>query len=226
MNKLKNAFLIFTISVVSFLSYASVTSDLDPQYISKFGYGSICASDKGYPAINKFDESQFDFRNGKFYIDKKSSLNLRAILPEGKRYLDLLNDFTSRSPGYSEDNALEKIVWRVFASQDVKGNKIYTNFPPSNSEMLKELAYKTSDKELAFVTVDMSLRQPEVREWETSGIPYANSELVPLIGNWLNVAKPGWQLYIVHTVGYLQVHQVTNNYIVDDPIVTAIVEIK
>ena len=92
--------------------------------------------------------------------------------------------------------------------------------------MQKELQYVTSDKELAFVTVDMSLRQPEVREWITSGIPYANSELVPLIGNWLNEAKSGWQLYIVHTVGYLQAHQSTNNYIVDDPIITTIVEIK
>jgi hypothetical protein len=226
MNRFKNALLIISISVVTFLSVSSVTSDLDPQYISKFGYGSICVSDKGYPAIGKFDASQFDFRNGKFYIDKKSSLNLRAILPEGKTYLDLLNDFISRTPEYSADNATEKIVWRVFASHDLNGNKVYANFPPSNSEMLKELAYKTSDKELAFVTVDMSLRQPEVRDWETSGIPYANSELVPLIGNWLNAAKSGWQLYIVHTVGYLQEHQATSNYIVDDPIITATVEIE
>jgi hypothetical protein len=226
MNKFKKLSTFIIVSLFSFLFSSSVLTDLDPQYIQKFGYGSICASDKGYPAIDKFVESQFDFRNGKFYIDKKSSLNLRAILPEGKRYLDLLNDFTSRSTGYSEDNALEKIVWRVFASHDVKGNKIYQSFPPANSEMLKELAYKTSDKELAFITVDMSLRQPEVREWNGSGIPYANSELVPLIGNWLNVAKSGWQLYIVHTVGYLQNNQPTNNYIVDDPIITTIVEIK
>lgn len=226
MMQIRNAVLIFIVSIVTFFSFASVTSDLDPQYIQKFGYGSICVSDKGYPKIDKFDDSQFNFKNGKFYIDKKTALNLRAILPEGKRYLDLLNDFISRRPDYSEDNATEKIIWRVFASHDVKGNKIYSSFPPANSEMLNELAYSTSEKELAFVTVDMSLRQPEVREWTTSGIPYANSELVPLVGNWLNQAKSGWQLYIVHTVGYLQAHQSTNNYIVDDPIVSAIVEIK
>lgn len=224
--QIRNAVLIFVVSVVTFFSFASVTSDLDPQYIQKFGYGSICVSDKGYPKIEKFDDSQFDFRGGKFYIDKKTSLNLRAILPEGKKYQDFLSDFISRCPAYKEDNAIEKIVWRVFASHDVKGNKIYESFPPANSDMLKELAYKTSDKELAFITVDMSLRQPEVRQWETSGIPYANSELVPLVGNWLNQAKSGWQLYIVHTVGYLQAHESTNNYIVDDPIISAIVEVK
>ena len=162
----------------------------------------------------------------KFYIDKKTSLNLRAILPEGKKYQDFLNDLISKCPNYTEDNAQEKIIWRVFASHDVKGNKIYEIFPPSNSELLKELSYATSAKELAFITVDMSLRQPEVRQWETSGIPYANSDLVPLLGNWLNEAKSGWQLYIVHTVGYLQVHQPTSNYIVDDPVITTIVEIK
>lgn len=226
MIKIQKVLFVFIFSVITFFSFAAITSDLDPQYVQKFGYGSICVSDKGYPIIDKYDASQFDFKNGKFYIDKKTSLNLRAILPEGKKYIDLLNDFISRCPNYSEDNALEKIVWRVFASHDVKGNKIYASFPPANSDMLKELAYKTSEKELAFITVDMSLRQPEVREWNTSGIPYANSELIPLIGNWLNQAKSGWQLYIVHTVGYLQAHEITNNYIVDDPIISAIVEIK
>jgi hypothetical protein len=226
MPKPQNAFLLILVSVVIFFSFTKVTSDLDPQYIQKFGYGSICVSDKGYPKVDKYDESQFDFKNGKFYIDKKSSLNLRAILPEGKKYQDFLSDFISRRPDYKEEDAAEKIIWRVFASHDVKGNKIYASFPPANSEMLNELAYMTSEKELAFVTVDMSLRQPEVRQWETSGVPYGSSDLVGPVENWLNLAKSGWQLYIVHTVGYLQNHQATNNYIVDDPIITAIVEIK
>jgi hypothetical protein len=226
MAKIKKSFFVFAISIIAFLSYASVTDDLDPQYIQKFGYGSICVSCKGYPKFDKYDESQFDFRNGKFYIDKQTSLNLRAILPEGKTYQDLLTDFISRHPDYNADNAIEKIIWRVFVSHDAKGNKIYDKFPPSNSEMLNELAYSTSSKELAFITVDMSLRQPEVREWKTSGIPYANSELVPLIGTWLNSAQKGWQIYIVHTIGYLQAHQSVNNYIVDDPIITAFAEIK
>lgn len=226
MSKLFKKGFVFFVLVSAFLSIASVTDDPDSRYIQKFGYGSICVSDKGYPKIDAFDESQFDYRNGKFYIDKKSALNLRAILPEGKRYLDLLNDFISRCPDYKEDGAYEKIVWRIFASHDAKGNKIYENFPPANSDMPKTLAYKTSDKELAFVTVDMSLKQPEVREWTSSGIPYANSELVMLAGNWLNSAKTGWQLYIVHTVGYLENTSVSNNYIVDDPIITAIVEVK
>lgn len=228
MSYIKKTFLVLVVSLVTFFSLASAVTDLDPQYVQKFGYGSICATNKGYPVIDKYVESQFDFRNGKFYIDKKSSLNLRAILPEGKKYIDLLNDFISRRPDYTEDNAVEKIIWRVFASHNAKGKKIYDNFPPQNSEMLKELSYMTSEKELAFITVDMSLRQPEVRDWATSGLSWseANSQLQLLVGSWLNEAKPGWQLYIVHTVGWLQAHQETNNYIVDDPIVTATIEIK
>lgn len=222
MFRFKKVIIVSMVIVAASLSIASVPSDLDPRYIEKFGYGSICVSDKGYPVIDKFDESQFDYRNGVFFIEPNKQLNVRAILPEGKKYIDYLNDFISRTPGYTEDDALEKIVWRVFASHDLKGNKIYGSFPPSNSEMLKSLSYKTSDKELAFVTVDMSLRQPEVREWTTSGIPYSNSELVPLVGQWLSSAKKGWQLYIVHTVGCL----ISNNYVVDDPIVTVLVEVK
>jgi hypothetical protein len=151
---------------------------------------------------------------------------LRAILPEGKKYIDLLTDFTSRCPNYKEDNALEKIVWRVFASHDKNGKKIFDNFPPTPSDMLKEVSYSTSEKELAFVTTDMSLRNVEARDWTTSGFPYNNSELVPLMGSWLNEAKSGWQLYIVHTVGYLEVYTGNDRYIVDDPIMTTIVEIK
>jgi len=201
-------------------------TDLDPKYIEKFGYGSICVSGKSYPAYDKYDESIFDYRNGKFYIDKKSALNMRAILPEGKKYIDLLREFTSKCPDYTEDNAQEKIVWRVFASHDKNGNEIYENFPPANNEMLKELAYSTSDKELAFVTADISLRNVEARDWMTSGMPYNNGELIPLIGTWLNEAKSGWQLYTVHTVGYLEVHKGNDRYFVDDPIMTTTVEIK
>jgi hypothetical protein len=227
MKKFKKLVVIFFVFLFSIFFISSTVSDLDPKYIEKFGYNSICASGKGYPKIDKYDESQFDFRNGKFYIEKNTQLNLRAILPEGKKYWDLFTDFVSRAPDYKEDEALEKIIWRVFSSHDNSGNKIFSTWPPPNSELLKVLSYKTSDKELAFVTTDMSLRQPEVRQWTTSGMSWSNqSELEMLIGNWLSAAKPGYQLYIVHTVGYLEAHKTTNNYIVDDPIITAIVEIK
>ena len=226
MKKFKQYVILLIISSFSFLFVSSVLTDLDPKYIEKFGYGSICVSDKGYPQYDKYDESFFDYRNGKFYIDKKSALNMRAILPEGKKYIDLLKDFIAKCPNYSEDDALEKIVWRFFASHDKNGKKIYENFPPSNSEMLKELAYSTSEKELAFVTADLSLRNVEARDWTTSGMPYNNGELIPLIGTWLNEAQTGWQLYIVHTVGYLEVHRGNDRYFVDDPIMTTTVEIK
>lgn len=229
MKTIKQLSIVLTIALFSvlFISSAMSPNELDPKYIEKFGYGSICATDKKYPVIDKFDESLFDFKNGKFYISKNTALHMRAILPEGKKYIDLLKEFTSKMPEYSEDNALEKIVWRIFASHDVKGNKIYENFPPSPSDMLKEVTYMTSEKELAFLTLDMSLRTPEVREWTTSGIEYnSTKDYSMLIGNWLQNAKPGWQLYIVHTVGYLATHTGNDKYYVEDPIMTATVEIK
>ena len=102
--------------------------ELDPGYINKFGYGSICVTDKGYPSINKYDESQFDFKDGKFYIKTSGSsrLDFRAILPEGKTYRMLAEDFISRTPNYDDVYFEKKIIWRIFVSHNQKGEKIYS----------------------------------------------------------------------------------------------------
>jgi len=200
-------------------------TDIDPGYITKFGYGSIAVSTKGYPAIDKFDESQYNFKNGKFYVKQKGEINLRAILPEGKTYRMLLNDFvTSKRPDYTDDNAEEKMIWRVFVSHSVKGEKIYSSFPPAASDILSEVTYATSEKELAFVTKNLHLWE-EHADWKTSGLEY--KDLYDQTYHWFFNAKPGWQMYIVHTVGYLEVHTTTSGrYLVEDPIMTALIEVE
>lgn len=209
---------------LGFMQY--LLDELDPGYINKFGNGSICVSDKGYPAFDKFDESQFDFRDGKFYISTSgtSRLDMRAMLPEGKTYRMLITDFLSRKPYKDEAYAEKKIFWRIFVSHNQKGEKIYPSFPPSASEMLQEVTYMTSEKELAFIQLNARFNEDLV-DWKTSGLEYGKDLVVP-IGMWLQNAKPGYQMYIVHTVGYIERHTGNDRYIVDDPIITALVEVK
>jgi len=215
---------VFAASMIMLLTFLSFSvADLDPAYIKAFGYGSICVSNNGYPAFATYDPSQFDFHDGKFFIKAKTQFDLRVFLPEGKNYGDLINDFVKRKP-HDRDNRSDKIIWRVFASHDKNGNKIYEKFPPSPQEMLSELSYMTSPKELCFA----SLNAMEVMDWKTSGVKWNDNKtnLSMLCGSWLFAAKPGWQLYIVHTVGYLTLHQGNDHYVVDVPICTALVEIK
>jgi hypothetical protein len=80
--------------VILMVSVSFSIADPDPAYIQAFGYGSICVSGKGYPLKDRYDATQFDFRNGKFYISKGGTIDLRVFLPRGKTYGDLINEFT------------------------------------------------------------------------------------------------------------------------------------
>ena len=90
-----------TVSLLVIIVMVSVSfrmTDLDPAYLQAFGYGSICVSGKGFPLKDRYDATQFDFRNGKFYIEAKTQFDLRVFLPEGKTYGDLMTDFLRRKP--------------------------------------------------------------------------------------------------------------------------------
>jgi hypothetical protein len=224
---MKKKFLL-AISFIVFLTTISFkpAEDPDPGYIKAFGWGSVCVSEKGYPNLDKYDAAQFDFRDGKFYVKANTSFNMRAILPEGKTYGSLIDDFMTRKP-YEQENFVKRIFWRIFVSHDAKGNKIsYANWPPAPGDMLSEHNYMTSEKELCFSALYC---MDDVPTWNSSGASWGDDKthLVMLVGDWLSKAKPGYQIYIVHTVGYLIEHSGDKNkYVIDDPICTALVEVK
>jgi hypothetical protein len=223
-HKMRKTVSVFVVSFTTLFTFLSMTmADLDPAYIKAFGYGSICVSGNGYPQLATYDPTQFDYHDGKFFIQAKTQFDLRAFLPEGKTYGDLMNDFLRRKP-HAKDNLSEKVIWRVFASHDKEGKKIYEHFPPSPGEMLSELSYMTSPKELSFA----ALYEADVAGWKTSGATWSNenTHLMMMCYNWLFDAQPGWQLYIVHTVGYQTLHEGNDHYVVDAPICKALVEVK
>jgi|WetSurMetagenome_2_1015567.scaffolds.fasta_scaffold127215_1 hypothetical protein len=191
---MKNSlFFLKVLLLLIFLSFSFV--DLDPSYIKAFGYGSICVSIKGYPEKDKYDASQFDYRDGKFYVKANGRVDLRTILPEGKTYGDLYSSFrNSNSAMHKNVVADEQKIIKVFTSHDISGMQFQFDPWPSNPNEL----VNSDGKMLNFSNTAESFG------WNTAGVKWddQSSYLQATVGSWLEFAKPGWQMYILETVGW------------------------
>jgi hypothetical protein len=186
------AIIFFTIS--SFLAFTYM-DELDKGYTNAFGWGSICVSKAGYPSKSAYNSSQFEFTNGKFYVDAGGTINLRAICPKGKNYDDLLKEFNLKHKEFSKMTE-EQVYWKIYSSHDFVGNILFEKWPSNSEDMLH------ANKPLCFITYNTT---SGIREWNTSGVNWEDTEGNDMkidVGNWLSSAKPGWQLYILHTVGF------------------------
>ena len=180
------------ILVLTFLSFSFV--DLDPGYIKAFGYGSICVSIKGYPEKDKYDASQYDYKDGKFYVKVNGRVDLRAILPEGKTYGDLLSAFKKQNSALYKDVVADSKYIKIFSTHMVGGIQTEHSSWPSNPS---DLVNMDAQFFLEFST------SPEFLTWNTSGNKWDDPETkLQSLSNWLEYAKPGWQLYILETVGW------------------------
>ncbi len=192
MKKLTFTTALLVVILMIFVSFR--IADPDPAYIKAFGFGSICVSMKGYPLKDRYDATQFDFRNGKFYVPQGGTIDLRAFLPKGTTYGDLINKYTSNHPKYKDVIEVQS-YWKIYSNFDDVGNNLFTAWPANSIDMLhqnKPLWFEPTNTEGSF------------KEWNTSGQDFTDSDnnLQRDVGNWLSKAKPGWQLYILHTIGF------------------------
>lgn len=179
--------------IFTFLSFSFV--DLDPAYIKAFGYGSMFASIKGFPEKDKYDASQFDYKNGKFYVKKEGRIDLRTILPEGKTYGDLYNAFKESNSAMYKDVIYDQQKYvKIFTSHDVSGIQYQFDPWPSNPGEL----VNSDGKLLSFNNNSESFG------WNSSGVKWddQSSYLQSTVGTWLEFAQPGWSMYILETVGW------------------------
>jgi hypothetical protein len=179
--------------VLTFLSFSFV--DLDPGYINAFGYGSLCVSTKGYPEKDKYDASQFEFRDGKFYVKANGRVDLRTILPQGKTYGDLYNAFRNSNSAMHKNVIDDELkIIKIFTTHDVSGMQLRFDSWPSNPNEL----VNSEGKMLKFSNT------AETFGWITAGVKWddESSYLQATAGSWLELAKPGWQMYILETVGW------------------------
>ena len=192
---MKKNYSILVLLTISFLSLAALKmADLDPAYVKAFGWGSICVSHSGFPQKANYDASQFDFRDGKFFVNAGGTINLRSFLPQGKTYGDILKNFNEKHKEFKK-MVEEQIYWKIYSSHDQVGNQLFDKWPSDPSKMLHQ------NKPLCFIPFNTNNN----RSWNGSGVDWddtENNDMQRDVGNWLSAAKPGWQLYIFQTVGF------------------------
>ena len=188
----KFTLLIQILLCLTFLSFSFV--DIDPGYIKAFGWGSVCVSTKGYPEKEKYDASQFEYHDGKFFVKKGSRIDVRAILPEGKTYNDFVNNFKNQNSSKYTDVISESHYFLFYPDHMIGGIQVHWGSWPSSGDIIKE--------ENPY-TLPFSL-EGGVLEWNSSGVKWDDMEsrLQTTVGTWLENAEPGWQMYIAETVGW------------------------
>ncbi len=182
-----------------FMIFTCITgfSQLDPGYITKFGYSSLIASGKGYPESNKFDPAQFNFKDNKFYIapGANTTINLRAILPQGMTLGKCLEKVEKTYPAnlkFRTDNFIAFCVW---SSHDRSGKNLVDATHPWPQKISDEP--KWTEWNFAY-PVNLS---DESKTWSSVGCEWGN-EFERDMKQILEYGIEGQKLYILMRVGY------------------------
>jgi hypothetical protein len=205
----------------------------DPAYMKAFGYGSLIASGGGWLDYGHYDPSKVEFKDGTFFIQggDAGTLNLRAILPKGKTYGPCLAQFKKSNPDKLKNHKQDLIIWRIWISHDYSGKSLLEKWPAKN----------TVPDSSPYFTHTPNLTN-EAKSWTGSGCNWEDELKADLI-TWLKMAKPGYKLYIINTVGFVRncpelarvgqnvgtgviETQVPIEYVTAPPIVSCTVEIK
>jgi hypothetical protein len=196
MKKMKTCIFVFT--TILLVAFISPPEGPDPAYFKAFGYGSIAVSIGGRPSYNKYDPAQFDYQNGIFYVKAGADrLDLRALLPQGQTYESMMNDlFKTKSDLLKDKKDDGSIYWYAWSSHDYDGTRKYPEWKPGSPHPdYHDKAVWTS-----------SLNFEPAKTWISSAVYFDDTEedsfKVDVINTWMKYAKPGWQLYILNTVGF------------------------
>jgi hypothetical protein len=168
----------------------------DPAYIKTFGYGSIVASVNGIPDVNKYDPSQYDYRDKKFYIKRgaNSTLDLRVFLPEGSTFGDLLDKLNKDASGNLKFKEYDFYSFRIWPSKDHGGSDLVTKQYPW-PKSLKDEPLWTKAIDLYFQT------NQEMRSWKTVRIGWED-DIKPDLQSIIRDYAPGIKLYVAFCVGF------------------------
>jgi hypothetical protein len=172
---------------------------LDPVYTQKFGYGIILASGKGFPAFTKCDETQFNFKDGKFFLEpgEATTIDLRAILPQGTTMGSLMTKLKAERGNNLSHKTNEFYVWEIWCSHDGEVDQVTDNY-----------SWPASAKEIpAWGSPIVEVYQTytaEVSSWASAGLTWESNggNLQFQFGSNLHMAKPGYKYYIMLRMAY------------------------
>lgn len=170
----------------------------DPAYFQTFGYGSVAISVGGRPAFGHYDPAQFDYQNGIFYVKAGADrIDLRALLPRDATYETMMNALFRKKSDLLKDKKDDgSIYWYAWSSHEYSGDRKYPEWKPGSPHPdYHDKAVWTS-----------SLNYEPAKTWISSAVYCDDTEetsfKVDVINTWMKFAKPGWQLYILNTVGF------------------------
>ena len=182
---------------------AAYADDPAPEYTVHFGYGSIVVSGSGYPLINKFNRTQFEYDVVKkvFYIKHGDdmSINMRQILPKGftlQKCLDSVAQVKGQNLKY---RSADVQVWSIWASHDRNGAALEDAVRPWPS--------RPGDIPLWDPIVDCVWeQQARYGSDSTSGFRWDALGTDPprqqKLKSYLRDLRPGHRLYVIFRVGY------------------------
>jgi len=186
--------LLVVLMVVAFsMSHVALAAELDQAYVDSFGWGTILASGEGLPAKDHYSASQFVFRNGKFYLSKNQTLDMRGLLKNGETYGMHWNEIENADPNKFQDCVNYLLYTTFWVSHDSEGNPLVKNWRQTNNVLpswdpIGEVQTKPADI---------------FADFNTWGLLWSDIvDQIPEINDWLANAKPGYQIYVVHRTGY------------------------
>lgn len=195
MKKCKTCIMI--LATLMLVAFVNSSEGPDPAYFKAFGYGSIAASIGGRPSYDTYNPAQFDYRDGIFYIPANATrVDLRALLPQGQTYESMMNALLKAKSDLVKDKKGDGIYWYAWSSHDYDGTRKYP-------EWKKGSPHPDYHNKSVWMC---SVNYEPARTWISSAAycddPNETSLKTDVINTWLKMAKPGWQLYILNTVGF------------------------
>lgn len=171
----------------------------DPAYAKKFGYGVILASGKGFPALTKCDESQFNYKDGKFFLEpgESSTIDLRAILPQGTTMGSLMTKLKSERGKNLTHKTNEFYVWEIWCSHDGEVNQVTDTYKWPTTK--NEVPAWASSCVSVYQNYDNS-----IASWTVAGLGWGTNDgnLQFNFGSKLHMGKPGYKYYIMLRMAY------------------------
>ncbi|MFA6432034.1 MAG: hypothetical protein WCV91_06630 [Candidatus Margulisiibacteriota bacterium] len=174
-----------------------LATDIDPGYTSAFGYGVVIASEKGYPLVDKYDPSQFDYRDNAFHIaaGEGATIDLRMILPKGVKDGDY--EAIIKKKLKSNLKHLEKYAsyWRIW------------DLPEGKSWPEKKLTAPDWDPigDMTYYGDDYSASA----DWTSSGCKW--EDMRESMWSKMSNLKPGDKFLVQYTEGYRANIKTTEN---------------
>jgi hypothetical protein len=173
---------------------------LDPAYTQKFGYGVILASGKGFPTFTKYDETQFNFKDGKFFLEpgEATTIDLRAILPKGTTLGSLMNKLKTERGQNLSHKTNEFYVWEIWCSHDGEKNQLTGNYTwPATKKEVPAWGPACAEAYQRYSAAENS-------SWASAGLAWAanGGNLQYKFGINLHMSKPGYKYYIMLRMAY------------------------